>query len=147
MILFIEQIKSEVTGFTEKEKKNYKIDAAVRLFEKLALDQKQEWEIDFNGLIKILIEKEMTDKQILKSFRKRYNALATEVRKKYGYVEKGYLQGNAMALGIGVGVAIGSAFITVNSAFIGVGIALGVAVGLAIGSKQEQDAKTQGKQF
>lgn len=144
---FIEQINSETQGFTDKEKSNFKIDATVRLYEKLTLENKQDWEVDFEELIQILLKKDVTEKQQLRSFRKKYSSLALEVKKKHGYTEKGSLQENAMGIGIALGIALGAGLLSINPAFIGVGIAIGVAVGLAIGASQEQEAKKNGKIF
>lgn len=145
MISFAENINSETSGFTEKEKKDYKIDSALRLCEKLLLNKKQDLEKDFSELVQIFSDPEISEKQKLKSFKKRFNALSTAARQRYRFVEKGHLQSSAMGIGIGIGVAIGAVLQTINIGLIGVGIAIGAAVGLAIGTKNEQEAEKEGK--
>ena len=142
---FAENINSETSGFTEKEKKYYKIDSALRLCEKLLLNQKQDLEKDFSELIQIISDPEISEKQKLKSFKKRFYTLSTAVRQRCGFVEKGHLQSSAMGIGMCIGVAIGAVLQIINLGLIGVGIAIGAAVGLAIGTKKEQDAEKEGK--
>lgn len=147
METFADKIKTAVSHISEKEKKNYKIDSSIRLYEKLALTKKNDFGKDFDELLAIIRDSETLEKQKLKLYRKRFNKLAADVRKNYGFTEKGYIQGTAMGLGVGIGVAVGAALQTINIAFIGAGIAVGVAVGLAIGAKQEKDAELKGKVY
>lgn len=147
MSTFTETLKSATADILEKEKKNYKIDSSIRLFDKLELNQKQEWDKEFNDLLQIIQDPEIAEKQRLKLYKKSFNKLASEVRKKHGFTEKGFLRGTAIGLGVGIGVAVGAGLQTINVALLGAGIAIGVAVGVAIGAKQEKEAETKGKVY
>ena len=133
--------------FNQKMQKRYQFDLFERLMRKLQ-NEHDEKVIEITSNMIYQLEQIKHDDKISS---KRYHQLFREVKKHvkntYGYVEKGSVQGEYMALGIGFGLAFGSVFTLVNTAFIGIGLPIGIAVGLAIGASKEKELEKENKLY
>jgi hypothetical protein len=78
---------------------------------------------------------------------KLFKELKKHVKEKYGYVQKGSVQGEYMSLGIAFGLMIGVAFSTINTAFIAIGLPIGVALGLSLGTQKEKELEKDDKLY
>lgn len=132
---------------TEKQQRNFLFDELERLMNKLEPFNDSEFEGKINQVfkeLKIILEDSKTKK---KSYYKEFNELKSLVKEKYGFVPKGSVQGQYMGLGIAIGTGIGAGFISINPAFIGVGIPFGIVIGSAIGASKEKELNEQGKLY
>lgn len=138
------EILTATANFTDKQSKKYRTDILIRLQQKIldksdtTVEQQLVQTIEY---LFLAVEDPKQFRQYLRSFR----ALQKMVRTTFGYTEKGTLANEYIAIGTAIGVALGSAFTTINVAFIGLGIPIGVAIGAAIGQQKEKEAETQGK--
>ncbi len=136
-----------ISRFDEKKVKKYKIKTFINLCNKL--DEHDDEEIahllneSYRLLHELSVDEEIKPKTYLKSFSK----LQKKVREKYGYTEKDQIRNEYMAVGLAIGVAIGSAFIAINPGAIAIGLPIGLALGISIGSKKETEAVEQGKTY
>jgi len=80
------------------------------------------------------------DKQWRKSYNKSVNGILEHLQKRHKLVTENYYMGIGIAIGSGLGVALGSAF-----EYLGSGIPIGIGMGLAIGAALDAKAKKEGR--
>ena len=80
------------------------------------------------------------DKERQKSYFRTIDKISKHLQKQHKLVPEGYYIGIGMAIGSGIGVALGAAFEQVGG-----GIPIGVGIGLAIGSALDAKAKREGR--
>lgn len=83
---------------------------------------------------------QINDKQGRKSYHKTLNGIVGHLQKQHRLVTEGYYAGMGLAIGSGLGVAIGAAMKNVGS-----GIPIGVGFGLVIGAALDAKAKKEGR--
>jgi len=83
---------------------------------------------------------QIADKEGRKAYFKSINRIIGHLRRHHKLVTEGYYIGIFMALGSGIGIALGAAMDNVGS-----GIAIGVGMGLAIGAALDAKAKKEGR--
>lgn len=133
--------------FDEKTQKKYGFDVLERLMKKLE-DKHNPKVLELLGNILYQLDLMRKDSTIKKKiYHQLFNELKKYVKTEYGYVPKGSVQEEYMAIGIALGVAFGAAFMTINTAFIGLGIPIGLAVGLSVGNKKEKEFEEQNKTY
>lgn len=138
------KINPIIENLDQKKNKKLQTDLFLRLCEKVG-EEDLEITAMVNDTFLLLTELSRSDTVKIKDYYKSLALLKKTARKKLGYIAKGSLQEEYMALGVGVGVAMGAAFVTTNPAFIGIFMPIGLAVGLAIGKKKEDEAEKSGK--
>ncbi|MBI9010555.1 MAG: hypothetical protein JEZ05_11080 [Tenericutes bacterium] len=136
-----------IEHFDEKENKRFQTDLFFRLCEKVGEDDIEITTLVDDTFLLLSELSKVSEKEKLKAYYKTLALLKKKTKEKFGYIEKGSLQAEYMALGVGVGVALGAAFVTTNPAFIGIFMPIGLAVGLAIGKKKEDEAEKQEKTY
>ena len=82
----------------------------------------------------------LRDKERQKSYFRTIDKISKHLQKQHKLVPEGYYIGIGMAIGSGIGVALGAAFEQVGG-----GIPIGVGIGLAIGSALDAKAKKEGR--
>ena len=82
----------------------------------------------------------LSDKERQKSYFKTIDTITGHLQKQHKLIPEGYYLGIGMAIGSGIGVALGAAFEQVGG-----GIPIGVGIGLAIGSALDARAKKEGR--
>ena len=106
---------------------------------------------DINKLIRDtfdLLQEYTRDESIKKTiYLKSFKALKKQVREELGFTPKGLIQEEMTGMGIAIGVALGSAFVGINPAFIGIGLPIGLAIGASIGKRKEEQAESEGKTY
>ena len=80
------------------------------------------------------------DKQWRKSYNRSVNNIMNHLQKQHKLVTEGYYMGMGIAIGSGLGVALGSAF-----EYLGSGIPIGIGIGVAIGAALDAKAKKEGR--
>jgi hypothetical protein len=83
---------------------------------------------------------QLADKERQKSYLKSIDKIANHLQKQHKLVNEGYYIGIGMAIGSGIGVALGAVLEQ-----IGGGIPIGVGIGLAIGAALDAKAKKEGR--
>ncbi|MCF7925978.1 MAG: hypothetical protein K9L74_00175 [Candidatus Izimaplasma sp.] len=145
----IERTQHLVSEFSSKEVRKYSLDVYLRLLEKLKEEDITDKKI--NNLVhvseKALREILNGSKSTKKDYHKTYKKLLEVVKEKHNLVPRNSIKNQYMALGIAVGLALGSAFIVINPGLIAIGLPIGLAIGLSIGEKKEQELKEEGKLF
>jgi hypothetical protein len=133
--------------FDQKKQKKYGFDVLERLMKKVE-DKNDAKVLELAGNLLYQLDLMRKDDSIkAKMYFKLFNELKKHVKTEYGFVPKGTVQGEYMAMGVALGVAFGAAFTTINTAFIGIGIPIGIAIGLAIGSSKEKELEEQDKLY
>lgn len=141
------QLNKIIEQMTDKDKKKYSVENLINLLKKTDLKDDE--------LVSHLIDLMIDHLQAIKSgkiekkqqYLKLFKELKKHVKEKYGYVQKGSVQGEYMSLGIAFGLMIGVAFSTINTAFIAIGLPIGVALGLSLGTQKEKELEKDDKLY
>lgn len=131
---------------SEKEYKKYKLRLLLCLAERVAqfsheCGQCQMFQQDISTLVQDvgnLIH--LTDKQRQKVYFKSMDKITNHLQKQHKLVNEGYYMGIGIAIGSGIGVALGA---TLEQ--FGGGIPIGVGIGLAIAAALDAKAKKEGR--
>lgn len=142
-----ESIQSIIEKRDDKWVKILKLDELSNLIEKVAEIDEFELDRQIVSILKLLNENNELKGFYKKHYKKQHQALKAYVRRQFGFLVKGALLKEHLALGIGAGVAIGAVFSGVNAGFIAVGLALGVAVGTLTGNKKEKAEEAKGNLY
>jgi len=140
----IEQSNSLISQLDDKTKKKLQTQTLLNLMTKIKDNVHPEIEqllLDVTTTIQGATELSSFQKNL---YNKQLTLLKKTVKKEFGYIAKGDIIAERMAIGVGFGVAIGAGLMAVNAAFLGVGIAVGVALGLSIGTTQEKKEEEKG---
>jgi hypothetical protein len=140
----VQTIHSYQDTLNKKEQKKYKLDLVLRLSRRVAgfspecgecqLFQQEisEYVRELGNLI------QMQDKTRLKNHLKRLDRMVKHLQSQHKLVPQGHNVGIWMAIGTGLGVAIGAGMDNV-----GAGIPIGTAIGLVIGMRLDAKAKKE----
>lgn len=103
--------------------------------------QCQIFQRDISGLIQDIVSlTQFPDKDRQKSYFNTIRRIVQHLRKQHKLVNEGYYMGIGIAIGSGLGVALGAAMRQVGG-----GIPIGVGIGLAIGAALDAKAKKEGR--
>jgi hypothetical protein len=142
-----ESIQSIIDRHDEKHVKILKLNVLYNLIEKVEDKEDYELERQIVSIIKILNENTQLKGFYKKHYIKQHKALKSYVRKHFGYLAKGDLLTEHVALSTGAGVAIGAALVGINAGFIAIGVAVGVAIGVATGNSKEKAEQDKGNLY
>jgi hypothetical protein len=144
---YVLKIENVTQRLDEKKKKKLQVKLFVRLCNKV----EEEENIDINRMIQEtfdLLQEYTQDESIKKStYLKSFRELKKHVREELDFTPKGLLQEEMTGIGIAIGVAMGSAFVGINPALIGIGLPIGLAIGASIGKRKEDKAESEGKTY
>ena len=129
------------SALSEKDNKKLRLDLLLGLLEKIeTLDDSvlSQYVLDLIGQLDVI------KPEGHRNFNKSFTKIRNYVSKNHKLYAKGDLQQTYMAVGIGVGVAIGAGLMTINSGFIAIGVAVGVAIGLSLGATKEKQEEEKG---
>ena len=145
---WLDDINGQITLYkdtlTEKEYKKYKLHLLSCLAERVAqfshkCGQCQMFRQDISTLVQDVGNIiHLTDKQRQKAYFKSMDKIANHLQKQHKLVNEGYYMGIGIAIGSGLGFALGAAFKQ-----FGGGIPIGVGIGLAIGAALDAKAKKE----
>jgi hypothetical protein len=124
-----------------KKQKQLNPKLLLRLNEKILQHDNEDIEILLKETVDFLKSASDGDKTSVTNYKKHFSKLTKIVRKTYGYVAKGTIVGEYMAMGIALGVAFGAAFIAINPALMVIGLPIGIALGLSLGQNKEKEAE------
>lgn len=130
-----------------KERQKLHLETLENLLEIMKDKEDEGFDSRLDELFNILKEIHDKDKQDFKTYHKTFNALKKYVKDRWGFVPRGTVVGEYMAMGVGFGLAIGAAFTAINTAFIAIGLPIGIAVGLSLGSHKERELEKEGKLY
>jgi hypothetical protein len=139
----IGEIKSTLN---EKDYKKYKLDLFLCAAQRVAefspvCTECHAFQQDITSLTKDMSNLvQMADKEGRKAYFKSLNKVIGHLQRQHKLVTEGYYWGLCMALGSGLGVAIGAAMDN-----IGTGMAIGVGFGIFIGALLDAKAKKEGR--
>ena len=132
---------------SKKDAKRYKLDLLLRIAKRIDdfssyCGECQSFKGEIMGLIRELgTLVQLTDnKEGRKSYNKAINTIVKHLQKTHKLVSEGYNKGIWMAIGTGIGAALGAALDNP-----GIGMPVGIGIGLAIGSYLDKKAKQEGK--
>ena len=142
----VKEIEVYQTALTKKEFKKYKLDFLLRIVGRVeefsgTCGECQLFQQEIGELVQelsLLIQ--MPGKESRRSHIKRINKVARHLQKGHKLVSSGYYIGICMAIGTGIGAALGIALDNP-----GIGPTLGIGIGLAIGSYLDRKAKREGR--
>jgi hypothetical protein len=147
MTNYQEIINSYTIKLSEKLQKQLDTQLLIRLNVKLLDDQNENIELLLKETVDLLRTASSGDKASRSAYKKQFNKVKKAVRTEYGYIPKGTLVSEYMALGIAIGIGFGSAFIAINPAFMFIGLPIGVALGLSIGQNKEKETDSENKLY
>ena len=147
MIDLLYTIESVGRKFDEKENKKLNISVFVNLVKAVATLEDNDLELTAFHVVELLKKIEYGNKEDRKAYIKGFKGLKKIVKESYGLSARGDLKEESMAIGIGMGVAIGAAFTTFNPGLMAIGIPIGVAMGAAMGANREKEAEKLGKLY
>ena len=142
----VKAISSYQNSLSKKDSKKYKLDLLLRVARRVDSFSPNCGECQtFRGKITRLIQElslliQMPNKEAHKSYSKTINNIVKHLQKQHKLVSAGQNMGIWMAVGTGIGVAIGAALDNP-----GIGTPIGLAVGVAFGSYLDKKAKEEGK--
>ena len=131
---------------SEKDHKKYKLRLLLCLAERISqfydeCGQCQLFQKDISDLIQDVGNLvQLADKERQKSYFKSIDKITNHLQKQHKLVNEGYYMGFGIAIGSGIGVALGAALEQ-----IGGGIPIGVGIGVAIGAALDAKAKKEGR--
>ena len=131
---------------SEKEYKKYKLRLLLCLAERVTqfsseCGQCQMFQQDISTLVQDVSNLiHLTDKQRQKVYFKSVDRITNHLQKQHKLVNEGYYMGIGIAIGSGIGVALGA----ILDQF-GGGIPIGIGIGLAIGAALDAKAKKEGR--
>ena len=133
-------------SLSEKESKKYKLDLLLRIAKRIDdfsphCGECQTFQQEITRLVQELsLLVQMPSKESQKSYSRTINGMVKHLQKSHKLVSKGQNLGIWMAIGAGIGVAIGTALDNP-----GIGTPIGIGIGLAIGSYLDKKAKKEDK--
>ncbi len=133
--------------FSEKQLKRLQVESFNRLVDKLDDIENPDIDRAIANVISLLDTVYQEDGIKPPEYLRAYKEVKKDVRKTYGYVQKGTISSEYVGIGVSIGVAFGAAFTTINPAFIGIGIPIGIAIGAALGNQKESEAEKDGKVY
>jgi len=137
---YLENIKESMD---RKEIIHYNVSGMVRLGDKAKDLVDLRLENLFGQLVEFLEERPLE-----KADYKKYKALIEEIKKhvkdKYGWLMKGDVTGQYMAMGVAFGLLLGAGFSAVNTAFIAIGLPIGIGLGVSLGVQKENALEDKG---
>lgn len=140
------EISSYKDTLSKKDYKKYKLDLLLRVAKRVdsfspACGECQLFQQEITRLTQDLGNLvQMPNKESRKSYLKTINNIVKHLQKGHKLVTEGQNMGHWIAIGSGIGVAIGA-----GADNVGVGIPIGIAIGLAIGRYLDAKAKKEGK--
>lgn len=142
---YIERLNEVETCINDKLKRQLSLDSLRRLILKLSASEIDELSEQLKRLFDELESVVAMEKPKIKSYLKALNNVKKIVKDTYGYVAEGTIVGEYMAYGVAIGLMLGAAFTTLNTAFIAIGLPIGIAIGLSLGNSKESTLKKEGK--
>ncbi|MCD4826362.1 MAG: hypothetical protein K8Q99_01120 [Acholeplasmataceae bacterium] len=139
----VNKIKELTGNLSVKQNEKLHINSLLSLFEKIANIKDEELE-KITAQIADSLETVNESSFDVSNYKKSFEFLRRYVKQKHGFIAKGELIGQAMAIGSGLGVAIGAGLMTINTICLAIGIPIGISIGVTIGALQEQKAKEKG---
>ena len=141
----IKQINLHLDTFSKKEAKKYKLDLLLRVAKRVDdfssyCGECQAFQQDITRLTEDLGNISLMSKDEQKSYSGTINNIVKHLQKQHKLVSPGQTMGIWMAIGAGVGTALGVALDNP-----GIGTPLGIGLGLAIGSYLDKKAKEEGR--
>jgi hypothetical protein len=141
---FKEQLTSMTDNLTVNQKEKLKTYVLLNLLEKIENLEDEELEKDLSNLVQLLVNAENMSKLEIREYLRAFSSIKKTVRTKYHLIAKGELVSEYMAMGIGLGLIFGVVMMSINNAFIAIGLPIGVGAGLAYGSAKEKKEQEQG---
>ncbi len=138
MIDYRQMVQTIIDRFDEKQIKKLHLEVLLNLLNKVNDIDDSELEDKISRVVRILGDLESSGTLKSKEYQKSFAELTKHIRTKYGYVAKGDIQSESVALGIGIGVVFGTLLISINAGFMAIGIAVGAGIGTAIGTRKEK---------
>jgi hypothetical protein len=140
---FHQQLEEIIESMERKEQLRYSVSWIVRLAHKAKDLYDLKLENLFTQIIDLLEERPL-DRASFKRYKVLLAATQKHVRDEYGWIMKGEITGQYMAYGVSFGLLVGVAFMTMNPAFIAIGLPIGIALGVSIGTSKENDLEDKG---
>lgn len=138
-----EQVLQLTNNLNIKKKKKLRISLLLRLLEKTKDKTDKEFKESVSDLVKLLNDV-INEGYNKKTFLKNLWTLKENVRKKYGFFDKGELMGETIGISVAIGLAVGAGLMTLESTFIAIGISIGAGVGVAVGANRERKESDKG---
>ena len=142
-----QQLLNEISKREEKLVKKYQLEVFMNLIEKVKDKEDDELNRQIEYLLTTLSKFEVMPRTYERFYKRGFSALKSYVRKTFGYVAKGTIAGEHMALGVGIGIVFGALLSGVNAGFIGIGLALGAGLGIATGQSKEKEEEKNGNTY
>lgn len=142
----VKEINLHKNNLSKKEAKKYKLDLLLRVVDRVdefsaICGECQNYQGEISRLVAELGNLiQLPGKEGRKSYHNTINAIVKHLQKTHKLVSAGQNVGIWMAIGTGLGAAIGT--VLDNP---GIGTPLGIALGLAIGNYLDRKAKREGK--
>ena len=142
----VKEINLHKDTLSKKDSKKYKLDLLLRIVRRVDDFSSYCGECQtFQGEITRLIADlgnliQLPGKESHRSYNKAINSIVKHLQKHHKLVTEGQNIGIWMAIGVGIGTAIGAALDNP-----GIGTAIGVAIAVTIGKYMENKAKKEGK--
>lgn len=146
MYEYIYEIKDMLPSFDDKQLRKLKIPSFINLMNKLednCNDEIKRMIVNTIEELRVISKNILHDKSI---YLKMLKTIKKQVRKEYGYIEKGTLKNEYLAMGIGFGLLF-SALSIFDKTLIGIGLPLGFIIGSFAGTKKELAAQKEGKLY
>lgn len=147
MNAYIETLDRFEKRLSDKEKRKLHLETLRHLIHKTASKEDEELTRLLDDLFVSLKHISNADKKNTKAYLKQYDNVKKYVKDTWGFVAKGTVVGEYMAMGTGLGMLIGAGFSGINPALIAIGLPIGLAIGLSIGSQKEKDLEQDGKLY
>lgn len=147
MNTFIETLDKVEQRLSDKEKRKLYLDTLRRLVNKTSSKEDDELTRLLEELFESLKSESNTENSYRKAYLKQFNHVKKYVKDTWGFVAKGTVVGEHMALGVGLGLVFGAAFSFINTGFIAIGLPIGIAIGLSVGSHKESELEKDGKLY
>ena len=144
----VKEISSYQDRLSNKESKKYKLDLLLRIARRVddfspECGNCQLFQQEITKLVQdlgFMLQTPNPGEEERKRYSKAINNIVRHLQKEHHLVSDGQNMGIWMAIGVGVGTALGVALENP-----GIGTALGVGIGLAVGSYMDKKAKREGK--
>ena len=142
-----EEINRHQVTLGKKDAKKYKLDLLLRVVKRVDefssyCGECHTYQGEITGLVGELgnFIQLPDNRERRRSYSKTINVMVKHLQKTHKLVSEGYYKGIMMAIGTGIGVAIGAALDNP-----GIGTPIGIGIGLAIGSYLDKKAKEEGR--
>jgi len=141
----VKEINLHKDILSQKDAKKYKLDLLLRIAERVdsfsaECGQCQIFQQDITQLTQDLGFLTQWSKEKRKSYFKTINNIIKHLQKQHKLVSEGHYIGIGMAIGAGIGTALGAIFKNP-----GIGTGTGTVIGLAIGSYLDKKAQKEGR--